>query len=200
MAETLRLFVALELPDPLLEALLGVQERLRAAAPPRAVRWSAAAGIHLTLKFLGETPAARQEAIVEALRRAAVGHGPLELRAEGLGCFPNPSRPRVIWVGLGGDLPARAARQEAVEAALGPLGFPREGRPFSPHLTLGRVRREAYAADVKALGKLMANTTAGEVGRWRADSLSLMHSELRPDGARYTRLAEIPLRHPPQAP
>ncbi len=193
MAESLRLFVALELPAPVLRALEAVQERLRADAASRAVRWTRPEGIHLTLKFLGDTPADDRDAIAAALREAVRGHAPLTLRAEGLGCFPNPGRPRVVWVGLTGDLAPLEALQRSVEAALEPLGFPAERRGFSPHLTLGRARREAATAEVKALGRLIAATAVGEIGAWTADSVSLMRSELRPDGARYTCLASVPL-------
>ncbi len=193
MTDTLRLFIALELPDVLLDALADVQDRLRAEAPRRAVRWARTEGIHLTLKFLGEAPAAQQAAIGAALREAVQGHAPLTIRAEGLGCFPDTARPRVIWIGLAGERRALTALQRDVEAAMVPLGFPPEKRRFNPHLTLGRVRREAYAADVKALGRLIAGTTVGEIGRWTADAVSLMRSELRPDGARYTCLLRVPL-------
>ncbi len=193
MADTLRLFIALELPAAVLEALTAVQDQLRADGPRRAVRWTRPEGIHLTLQFLGETPAARQDTIRGALQQASQGHGPLALRAEGLGCFPNPSKPRVVWVGLTGDRPALEALQQAVEGALAPLGFPPEKRRFSPHLTLGRVRREAQPAEVKALGRLVQTNDLGLVAAWTAGTVSLMRSELRPAGAHYTCLAAVPL-------
>ena len=193
MAEELRLFVALELPAPVLAALERIQDDLRADRSARAVRWTRPEGIHLTLKFLGETPAARLEAIQAGVRAAAGEHGPLRLRAGGLGCFPNPRAPRVIWVGLGGDLDALGALQGAVEAAIAPLGFPTERRPFSPHLTLGRVRQDASPADVRALGALVERTAIGTIGEWQAAAVSLMRSELGRDGARYTCLLSAPL-------
>lgn len=193
MADTLRLFIALELPADVLDALAAVQDRLGADSPERAVRWTRPEGIHLTLRFLGDTPADRQDAISRAMREAVKGHGPLALRAEGLGCFPNPAKPRVVWVGLKGDLPALEVLQKAVERALKPLGFTPEKRGFSPHLTLGRLHREASRADVQAVGRLVTSTGVGQVAAWTADAVSLMRSELRPDGARYTCLADAPL-------
>ncbi len=194
MVEELRLFVALELPADVRSALSGVQERLKRQAPRGAVRWTGPEGIHLTLQFLGEVPAARQEAIAAAVTRAASGHGPLNLRAEGLGCFPNNRNPRVVWVGLAGDLEALAALQGSVAAALTPLGFRPDARGFSPHLTLGRVRREASGDEARAVGRLIEGTALDTAARWTADALSLMRSELRPEGARYTCLLAAPLQ------
>lgn len=192
--QELRLFVALELPAPILDALAQTQDALQAQMPRRAVRWVRGEGIHLTLKFLGETPARQREPIAAAVAAACAGHGPLTLRAAGLGCFPNPARPRVVWVGLEGDLAALGALQRAVESALEPLGFRPEGRPFSPHLTLGRVRDDVSSADVKAAGQVVAAATVGTLGEWTADAVSLMRSDLRREGAVYTCLAATPLK------
>lgn len=197
MPEMLRLFVALELPRPVLDALEAQQARLQEDAAGRAVRWVRPEGIHLTLKFLGELPASRQADIIRAVEAAADGHGPLVLEAAGLGCFPNASRPRVVWAGLAGDLAGLEALQGSVERALGPLGFPPEKRGFSPHLTLGRVRREASPSEARALGGLVTRCAAdlGEapLARWTAESVSLVRSELDRAGARYTRLFDAPL-------
>lgn len=192
--QELRLFVALELPAPILDALAQTQDALQAQMPRRAVRWVRGEGIHLTLKFLGETPARQREPIAAAVAAACAGYGPLTLRAAGLGCFPNPARPRVVWVGLEGDLAALGALQRAVESALEPLGFRPEGRPFSPHLTLGRVRDDVSSADVKAAGQVVAAATVGTLGEWTADAVSLMRSDLRREGAVYTCLAATPLK------
>lgn len=198
MPETLRLFVALELPDPALEALAALQARLQADPAGRAARWVRPEGIHLTLKFLGEVPAGRQADITRAVEAAADGQAPLALEVAGLGCFPNPGQPRVAWAGLGGDLAGLAALQRATERALNPLGFPPEKRGFSPHLTLGRLRREASPAEARALGALITRSAADLGGAalagWTAGELSLIRSELERSGARYTRLAAAPLR------
>ena len=102
MNDTLRLFAAVELPPHVLGALEAVQHDLRAQFPGKAARWVRPAGIHLTLKFLGDVPAGQVDAIAEGMRAAASEHAPFELCAEGLGVFPNPNRVRVVWVGVGG--------------------------------------------------------------------------------------------------
>lgn len=193
MPDTLRLFIALELPADVLDAIRRVQDRLRRNAPRDAVRWTRPEGIHLTLKFLGDTSAAQQAAVTAVMQQAATGRKALSLHAAGLGCFPNAARPRVVLIGLGGDVAPLAELAGALDSALDNLGVRREDRPFSPHLTLGRVRQEAAPADVKALGRLVEETPLGEVARWSAGTVSLMRSDLRPDGARYTRLAEVEL-------
>jgi 2'-5' RNA ligase len=134
-----RLFVAIELPEDVRALLAAAAERLRASEA--AVKWVAPANLHLTVKFLGEAEEARLPEIVAALERAARGAGPLEARVSGAGAFPSAHRPRVVWAGLdaGAALPSLV---DAVERALAPLGFPREERPWSAHVTLGRVREE----------------------------------------------------------
>lgn len=193
MVETFRLFVALELPQSILTALEELQDSLQSRVPARAVRWTRPEGIHLTLKFLGDTPAAKVSSIEAALDRAVVGHVPMQLIAAGLGCFPNTHRPRVVWVGLEGYLAALELLHESVDRALTPLGFEPESRGFNPHLTLGRVRREAYADDIKALGNLIELERTETFGQWTADAVRLIRSDLNRDGAVYTTLHEVKL-------
>jgi 2'-5' RNA ligase len=193
MAEPWRLFIAVELPPEALDVLEGLQSELKQAAPQRAVRWVRPEGIHVTLKFLGD---ARQEAIGEvqaALDAAVQGHGPFNLRAEGVGAFPNTSRPRVVWAGIEGDVRQLKALRRSVEEHVSPLGYPTEGRSYTPHLTLGRVQNGIPRRQLEAVGALVENNTVGELARWRVDAVSLMRSELKPDGAVYTEVYRVPL-------
>ncbi|MCC7210195.1 MAG: RNA 2',3'-cyclic phosphodiesterase, partial [Anaerolineae bacterium] len=158
-------------------------------------RWTGIDGVHLTLKFLGDTPAARLAAIEAGLRDAAARRGPFALHVEGVGCFPNTRRPRVVWAGVGGELAALGALQDSVERAIAPLGFPREDRAFSPHLTLGRARQDAPPVALAALGA-QVEWLAGAHERgtaWMVTAVSLMRSELKPSGAVYTQLAAAAL-------
>lgn len=194
--EKLRLFIALELPTPVLEALAKLQTRLRSADVHKAIRWSAVEGIHLTLKFLGETPAEQVEKIKTALARAVEEQKALSLRVEGLGCFPNERNPRVIWAGVGGALSGLHTLRDVVEREVAPLGFPTEARPFSPHLTLGRARQDASKTDLSAMGQMVGEVTELQVGAlpsWEAHSLSLMRSQPTPSGSIYTQLAALSL-------
>ncbi|MGQ9628137.1 MAG: RNA 2',3'-cyclic phosphodiesterase [Anaerolineae bacterium] len=191
--EKIRTFIAIELSQEIRAGLAEIQERLKAQAPPEAVRWVQPESIHLTLKFLGEVPAVKMESIRQALERAVGSVAPFSLSCGGLGCFPNPKRPRVIWVGVEEKTGRLSWMQQAVEAALSPLGYRPEARPFHPHLTLGRVQSRVGAADLRRMSELMASVKVGHIGEMEARYISLMRSDLHPEGAIYTQLAQVNL-------
>ncbi len=192
---TIRCFIAIELSEELLERLAALQTALRQDEWTDQVRWVRPEGIHLTLKFLGNVPEARISAINQAIREAiaAAGVGPFTLRVVGLGAFPNFRRPNVIWVGVENEIERLQRLQEAIEVAMERLGFQREERPFHPHLTLGRVNRRAGSGYRRKLGEVLQAQQVGEVGRIRVEQVSLMRSQLHPQGAIYTQLAAHPL-------
>lgn len=174
------------LPDDVRQRLATAVEGLRPHATD--VAWVAPANLHVTLKFLGQVDEARVLAFAEALTGAAAGHRAFDVVVRGLGAFPSPTRPRVLWAGLDGDAGRLAALAESVDAACGGLGVPRETRAFAAHVTLGRVReprRQPTLADALARG--------GEFGRVGVGRVALMRSELSPRGARYSELALCPL-------
>lgn len=189
--ETIRTFIAIELPAAVQRGIAELQERLKRERPP--VRWVAPDKIHVTLAFLGEIPAERVEAACACAARAAAGAAPCEIEAVGAGVFPNPHRPRVIWVGIGGEMEALRLLHARLENELAAQGFPKEGRPFSPHLTLGRVRDRAAPPEVRALGKLVTSLTVPSLGRWRAERVVVIRSDLRPEGPVYTPLRTVVL-------
>lgn len=193
--EVHRLFIAIELPDAVRLALRRMQTRLEQADREAIIRWTNADGIHLTLKFLGETPAGQEAAIRRALHEAAQGHASFALELAGMGCFPNTRRPRVVWAGVSGALDALSALHDAVERTVAPLGYPTDIRPFSPHLTLGRVRQGASPTGLAALGSSIDRVGEYEPVGWQVTGLSLMRSDLRPSGAVYRQVAHIPLAH-----
>jgi RNA 2',3'-cyclic 3'-phosphodiesterase len=190
---TLRTFIAIELDEELKDNLARLQNRLRAEMSPRSVRWVRPEGIHLTLKFLGDTTAEQVEEVKEALARAAVGSGPITFSVGGVGCFPNTRRPRVVWVGLHEPAGALARLRDAVEGQVAPLGFPTEKRPFSPHLTLGRVQRHASKSEVQEVGNVVATSGIGDIDEMTATAVAYIQSELKPSGAVYTTLARAEL-------
>ena len=192
--DTVRTFAAIELPAPILARLEELQARIKEDVPPGLVRWVRPEGIHLTLKFLGDVPVARIEALASALQEACAPHGGFAVRIAGLGCFPNLRRPRVIWVGVEEPSEALVRLQRDVERALTPLGHPPERRAFSPHLTLGRVQRRASRDDAARIGEVVATTDPGTMGEVPITQFALIRSVLKPTGAEYTTLAEFPLR------
>jgi 2'-5' RNA ligase len=157
------------------------------------VRWVRPEGIHLTLKFLGDVPSSRITSITQAVETACRGCDPFTFALVGLGCFPHPRRPRVLWVGVHEPTGTLARLQKNLEKELAGLGFKPEGRPFQPHLTLGRVQRKASQSDRQSLGELVAGSDLGQLGGMTASTVNVMRSQLRPEGAIYTALAQVPL-------
>lgn len=191
--EIMRAFIAIPLPHPLLEKLADLQRQLEQQVPPRSVRWVRAEGIHLTLKFLGDTPTEKLPAIEQALA-AVARHAPAcTFTVESLGCFPNPRRPCVVWVGVQEPTGRLAALQDGIEEVLAPFGYAPERRGFTPHLTLGRVQRRASRRDAARIGEIVASTTVGRLAEVTIDHFALIRSVLKPTGAEYTRLAEFKL-------
>jgi 2'-5' RNA ligase len=190
---TVRTFIAIELDEELTDNLRYLQDRLREQVAPRSVRWVRPEAIHLTLKFLGDTPVDKLDSIKTALTRAAKEVGPFTFAVRGVGCFPNTRRPRVVWVGLEEPTGALVRLRDAVETLVAPLGFPTEQRPFSPHLTLGRVQRRASKSEVREIGEVVARSAIGTIDEMTVTAVSYIKSDLQPGGAVYTPLLEADL-------
>jgi 2'-5' RNA ligase len=188
---SLRLFVACELPDEAREALAAVQRLLqeRGAEGLRLVRPE---GIHLTLKFLGEVPARRLEAVERVLARAVREPFCFSVQMAKLGSFGGSTGLRVVWVGLEGEIEGLARLAARVDAALESLGFARERRPFAAHLTLARVKEGASPQDRSRLFELVRSLEVPPLPALTLDAVSLMRSTLEPGGARYQCLARFP--------
>jgi 2'-5' RNA ligase len=195
--ERLRLFVALLLEPVLLKAASEQRAHLASLDTTRAVRWVEPGGLHLTLKFLGEVDAERLEAIRRAIATAAVHPAP-RLGLAGCGAFPNAARPRVIWLGLAGDLERLGEIQQHVEAALEPLGWSPESRPFAAHVTVGRCRDAARLAPA-LLRPLQKGNAAARSQPEVQTRLALMQSHLERSGARYEEMAVWRLGSPSPA-
>jgi len=188
--EAWRLFVALELPESIRESIEEVQQALRWKGLQR-LRWVKPEGIHLTLKFLGNVSSERLPELSGALAEASEGTGDLRLTVGAAGVF-DERRPRVLWLGLSGDLDRLRELQGRVRAQLAGLGFEPEGRPLTPHLTLARVPPESAMTLRDPIRLALAETKApGET--FIARDMSLIRSVLTRDGAIYSRLASFPL-------
>jgi len=189
---SIRTFVAIELDAGVLRRIGSLLERIQADMPSGLVRWVRPQSIHLTLKFLGDVEEDRLETLAATLQAACKDHAPFSLSIHGMGVFPNPKRPRVVWIGVDEPTGALQRLQRDVERAIAPLGFPTERRPFSPHLTLGRVKDGRKPAELEALGQYAARARV-LVGDMAVDTVYLMRSDLSPAGAIYTELATAPL-------
>ena len=191
---TIRAFIAIPLSAELLRKIGATQQTLARAVSHGSVRWVGPEGIHLTLKFLGDTPRQKLPTIEAALATVAKNAPAFTYTVGGTGCFPDAHRPRVIWIGLKEPSGRLVWLQQAVEEALDMAGFPPEGRPFTPHLTLGRVNRRATRSDAAQVGEAVGGPVGRELGAVVADRVALIRSTLRPSGAEYATLAEFRLR------
>ena len=183
----LRLFIAAEPSDALRRKLDELSGLLSFRGD--GVKWVNSGGIHLTLKFLGAVDEAMVGAIDDAAGRCAHGLGEIRLSVGSVGMFPDARRPRVIWVGLSGDIERLAGLRDALEGACSSLGFPTEGRAFRPHLTLGRVKERLSTETLKKIEQ----SRDAALGEMTIDHIELIKSELKPSGAVYTTLSSYPL-------
>jgi 2'-5' RNA ligase len=193
--EEVRCFIAIELPDGVKRGLRELQAQLKAGSSAP-VKWVDPANIHLTLKFLGNVAADRIDEISLAMTEAARGTPPFSLEIKELGVFPNPRRVQIIWVGLGGEVDKLARLQQRIESGLEKLGFTPEGRRFTPHLTLARVRDQATPLEREKLGQLITETEFAAAHKFIVDSVKLMKSQLTREGPIYTRLSSAALDKP----
>lgn len=194
LSDKLRLFIAIELPADVREALAELQKRFQTGDRDSVVRWTVLDSIHLTLKFLGETPADRRPTIEAALLEAVADHAPFSLTLQGAGCFPDFQRPRIVWAGVTGDVEHLHTVRNAIERTVAPLGYPTEDREFSPHLTIGRTRQDASRIALSALGDQVRKVEKSPLATWRVEGISLMRSQLKPSGPVYTQLFHAPLK------
>jgi RNA 2',3'-cyclic 3'-phosphodiesterase len=189
----LRTFVAIELPSVLLGEIGSLLERMRGETPGGKLRFPPPENIHLTLKFLGPTPETQVAAILAALESALSRSITFELTPRGIGAFPPQGAPHVVWLGLEGDLARLNETAESVETALHPLGFPREGRPFSPHLTIARAPRNAPGKAAGEALKTLARLDVPLFSGFRVETVTLMESRLGGPHSVYAPLGRLPL-------
>lgn len=187
MAELIRSFIAIELPSEVKQELIALEGLLKKRCP-QVVRWVDPQGIHITLKFLGDIASDRIDEINMAIDEATQGLNPFRLELQEVGAFPNLNRVNVIWVGAKGELDKLAYLQKQIESNTEQLGFSREERAFTPHLTLGRVRNYTSPDDRKKVGQILAQTPFASSQVIMVDSVNLMKSQLTSAGAIYTRL------------
>lgn len=183
-----RIFIAVPLDAALRGAVEDVERKLETAGA--ALRWIAAENLHFTLRFLGQISAAELLRVRRAVRAAVLDTERFEIRLAGVGAFPSPRRPQVVWVGIteGEEQLGQLARR--LDDALAKERFPKEPRAYHPHLTLARVKDPQRAGSVEPA---IASLTGVEVGKQGVASIVVMESRLRPSGALYVPVEEVPL-------
>ncbi|MDQ3820188.1 MAG: RNA 2',3'-cyclic phosphodiesterase [Acidobacteriota bacterium] len=179
------MFCAIELPHALRERAAAHIETLRGASQEARVSWQRADNLHLTLKFLGEIERSRAAGLSEAASRASSQSQTFSLTIEGAGSFPPRGVPRVLWLGVSDSTGALARLQNILEAECSAKGFAREERPFSPHLTIARIRAPQGARTIASSHRAIGF----EAFEFAVTELTVMRSELRPEGSRYTAIS-----------
>ena len=191
----MRLFVAAEPAEDVRRAAAVAGERLRAGLASRhldhGIRWVPETNLHLTVWFLGVVSDARATAVLESLN-APLHVAPFTLHLAGLGAFPPSGPPRVFWMGVAQGRTELAKLHDEIGARLEPWGFRGEGRPYSAHLTLARVKEPPPAAGRAAIRQLLRDSDA-DAGSCRLEALTVFRSRTSPQGAAYEPLQRVPL-------
>jgi RNA 2',3'-cyclic 3'-phosphodiesterase len=189
----IRAFIAIELPAELKKELTVLETRLKKNSPP-VIKWVDPSSIHITLKFLGDTPDTIIDKLLLAMAESVAGVSPFELEVRQVGAFPAVERPQVIWVGVSGEMDKLARLRDNIEIRIEQLGFKREARPFSPHLTLGRVRDGARLDEIQRTGKLLGETSFTALNKINVKQINLLKSQLTSAGAIHTVIGSTKLQ------
>ena len=184
----MRVFIAIPIPPDVKAKLAAVQQEFRRL--PILATWVRDAGVHLTLKFLGDVDPRRVDSIVACMLDTAREFHPFTLTVSGMGVFPHETRPRVLWAGIQDDSNQLPQLQSALEMRLAHRGFPAEGHAFTPHLTLARVKSISRAGEFIAC---LSRHREDAFGHTDVDRLELIESQLHPSGARYSTLKAVHL-------
>ncbi len=187
-----RSFIAIDLPDSLFGQLEQVSDNLQELLEGMPIRWIAVPNIHLTLKFLGDVSEKNIPMIKEILKTEAASHKHFEVSVGGFGVFPNFTRPRVIWVGV--EAPDELENlQRRIDLETARLGYVPDRRKYNPHLTLGRVSRNANPKEVRSISAVLRKQRVGFLGAVRISEVNLFRSDLGPRGAVYTKMFTAPI-------
>jgi 2'-5' RNA ligase len=189
----LRSFIAIKLPQEIQGAIARSIAPMQLSLPKPLVRWVAQENVHLTLKFLGDISPANLDRLAEALTLETRNHEIFAIPVGGLGAFPSARRARVIWIGL--EAPTELmALTRGVEAVSASLGYAAEDRPFSPHLTIGRVGQKISTTDSHRICTALEEMNVGTLGIVRVDAIHIYKSDLLPGGSVYTALYTLPMK------
>jgi RNA 2',3'-cyclic 3'-phosphodiesterase len=187
--KNIRAFLAIEPPEDVLQKISGLQEKLKREINGR-ISWTRPQGQHLTLKFFGDISQEDVSNICSAAQNRIISEQSLNLKIEKLGVFPDTRKPRVLWCGVAGDTEKLSVLQKQLESDFAGIGSPAEGRPFRPHLTLGRIKD---SHGVTGISDALTKCSAFTAGEFICKELFLFQSKLSAQGAVYTKLAEFAL-------
>ena len=187
--KNIRAFLAIEPPEDILQEITRIQEKLKREISGR-LSWTRPQGQHLTLKFFGDISKEDINNVCAAVQKRVVAEQKLNLKVEKLGVFPDARRPRVLWCGVTGDVEKLITLQKKLDGDFAVFGFPVEDRSFKAHLTLARIKD---SRDMTGMNEALKKYDSFKAGEFIADKLFLFQSNLTPQGAVYTKLAEFAL-------
>ena len=190
MIDKIRTFIAIELPDNIINAIGNMQKKIRRYGLK--IRWVRPENVHITLKFLGDIDPEMIQSIESCLKKTCKENNPIQLLSKGIGIFPGLKRPRVLWAGIGGDTDILKKLQQSLDDHLSTTGIPKEKRPFKGHLTVGRFKGHV---DSKKLISVIKTFSTFETDPFYAEALTLYQSNLKPSGAVYSKLSIVPLKN-----
>jgi len=183
----IRAFIAVDLPQDVQECLEQISTQLKEEIGDIPIRWVPSENIHLTLKFLGDVSLSNLDVLKELLKAEAAVQKPMVISVGRVGAFPKIRSPRVIWVGV--EAPEElTALHRGIDTQTTKIGYTPDKRSFSPHLTLGRVPRNASHHDVRKIGDVLKSNKIGFLGVARIRAVHLYRSDLQPSGAVYTKI------------
>lgn len=189
MKDRLRLFIAVSLSSSIRTS---IEKRIRTFPPDlEDIRWVEPKNLHVTLKFLGDVPLNDLPQLIRVVTQCTIQIDSFDLTFQGFGVFPSRESPKTIWIGCREGSDALKHLAENINACLIPLGFPKETRRFSPHLTIGRVKRPAHGFPLISILDAQQNCLFGSCS---VDEVQIFSSELTRHGAIYDELAALPLR------
>jgi 2'-5' RNA ligase len=187
----IRAFIAVDLPGDVQECLSSISNQLKEQMGSVPIRWVSPENIHLTLKFLGDVSLNNISVLTEVLSIETAAIKPMVISVGGIGAYPKIRSPRVVWVGI--EAPQEMySLQRSIDTQLNRIGYAPDKRKFSPHLTLGRVSRNATPPEVRAIGDVLASQKIGYLGIARIQGIHLYRSDLKPSGAVYSKLFTAP--------
>jgi len=187
--EKIRSFIAIDLPDSMRTAIRTIQADIRSSGFK--IRWTHPENVHLTLKFLGNVDTHQIDKINTAVRMAVQEMAPIHLSGRRLGVFPNSRRPRVLWIGLEGQIGALLRLQKRIDAQAATLGFDREKRTFTGHLTIGRIKGKV---PLRQVNLILTQYETLVTEPFVVKEVVLFRSQLTPAGSIYTRLGQVALK------
>ncbi len=183
----LRCFIAIEIPETIRKSIADIIDSLKKSASD--VKWVSAENIHITLQFLGETEDSLIPDIKEALYKILAPYSPFYIKIAGVGCFPSGRRPRVIWVGIE-ESQSLTDLYKDIASEMVKFGYRKEERGFTPHVTIGRVKSNRNVGEML---RRLEEFKVTDFPDFEVQKIKLMKSELKPSGAKYYSLAEIPI-------